>query len=32
MLTLEGLISVIGLCIAVYGLGYSHGQNKRTKK
>lgn len=31
MLTLEGLIAVIGLCISIYSLGYANGK-KDTKK
>ena len=31
MLTLEGLISVISLCLAAYGLGYSIGYNNAKK-
>ncbi|HAU85842.1 MAG TPA: hypothetical protein DCW90_10165 [Lachnospiraceae bacterium] len=31
MLTLEGLIAVIGLCISIYSLGYTNGK-RDTKK
>lgn len=31
MLTLEGLIAVISLCVSIYSLGYSNGK-KDTKK
>jgi len=31
MLTLEGLIGVISLCLAAYGLGYSMGYNQAKK-
>jgi len=32
MLTIEGLIAVIGLCLACYSVGYSAGQNSRKQK
>lgn len=32
MLTIEGLIAVIGLCVAVFELGYTLGRDKSTKK
>ena len=31
MLTLEGLIAVIGLCLTAFGLGYSIGSNNTQK-
>lgn len=31
MLTLEGLIAVIGLCLTAFGLGYTMGSNKSQK-
>ena len=32
MLTIEGLIAVIGLCISCFSLGYSIGKNTKTQK
>lgn len=32
MLTIEGLIAVIGLVIAAFGLGYSIGNNHKSQK
>ena len=32
MLTIEGLIAVISLCIACFSLGYSIGKNSKTQK
>ena len=32
MLTFEGLIAVISLCLTAFGLGYSIGSNSATKK
>lgn len=32
MLTLEGLIAVISLCLTAFGIGYSIGCNHTTKK
>lgn len=31
MLTIEGLIAVISLCVACFGLGYSIGKDSKTK-
>lgn len=31
MLTLEGLIAVISLCLTAFGLGYSIGRNNAKK-
>ncbi len=31
MLTIEGLIAVISLCLTAYGLGYTIGSNKAQK-
>ncbi len=31
MLTLEGLIAVIGLCLTAFGLGYSIGSSNTQK-
>ncbi len=31
MLTIEGLIAVISLCLTAYGLGYTVGSNKAQK-
>lgn len=31
MLTLEGLIAVIDLCLTAFGLGYTMGSNKSQK-
>ena len=32
MLTLEGFMSVIGLCLAAFSLGYAIGTNNKTQK
>lgn len=32
MLTIEGLIAVISLCIACFSLGYSIGRNSKPQK
>lgn len=32
MLTLEGLIAVVSLCLTAFGLGYSIGSNNKTQK
>lgn len=32
MLTLEGLIAVISLCMTAFGLGYSIGSNSKSQK
>ena len=32
MLTLEGLIAVLGLILTAFGLGYSMGSNEKTQK
>ena len=32
MLTLEGFIAVIGLCIACFSLGYVFGRNSKMQK
>lgn len=32
MLTIEGLIAVISLCITCFSLGYSFGRNSQAKK
>lgn len=32
MLTLEGLIAVIGLVLTAFGLGYAVGSNHKTQK
>ena len=31
MLTIEGLINVVSLCLTAYGLGYSMGYNQAKK-
>jgi len=31
MLTIEGLIAVLGLCMTAFGLGYSMGNTKAQK-
>lgn len=31
MLTIEGLIAVISLCVACFGLGYAMGNNRSSK-
>lgn len=32
MLTIEGFIAVLGLCLTAYGLGYMMGNNDKTQK
>lgn len=32
MLTLEGLIAVLSLCLTSFGLGYAIGYNHKTQK
>ena len=32
MLTLEGLIAVLSLCLTSFGLGYAIGSNNKTQK
>lgn len=32
MLTFEGLIAVVSLCLTAFGLGYAIGNNDKTQK
>ena len=32
MLTIEGLIAVIALCVTCFGVGYAIGSNEKTQK